>query len=404
MDVDRNKYTIVVPHSIQFYSMYQRPQAICVELAKLGYNVVFCDGLFIEEIGKTVLYNSYPSGGKLHICYNINKYVESLGDPAEANHIFYFSYGKTAGTGKFIKAMFSIWDYLDDFPSNRLYDKTAMLNADAITCTAKILYEKAQEKFDGPVRWIENGCNPDLIEQIKHFYGCKGTSLEVPDPWLTDSYPDVPNKHLTYIGAIAPWVAWKHLFKFADYIKDKAKIHFVGKHFYFGNEFNGVDLKYLMEANPNIHDCGHVDYHNLVPYYACTDCFLLPFVTAQTTDKQAYLDIMAATNPIKFWDYLATGKPIISSRLPEIVRLVEEHDLGWVFFADTFEEMKVAYDDYIMNMCIPVGSYDDKIARRKAFAAKNTWTQRAQQLDDLIVELLEQGVDHRKDTGMMKVL
>lgn len=377
---------------------------MCTELAKLGYNVIFCDGLFIEDIGKTVLYKSYPSGGKLHICYNINKYIESLGDPAEANHIFYFSYGKTAGTGKFIKAMFNIWDYLDDFPSNRIYDETAFKNADAVIATSKILYEKAQEKFNGPVEWIQNGCNPDLTKQMNDFLYLSRTGGEadvcVPAPW--NDY----EMSFTYIGAVAPWIAWKHLFKFADFLPERSYINLVGRHFYLGNEFNGIDLKYLINAAVKVRDFGHVNYDNLIPYYALTKCFLLPFVTEKTTDSKTYLDIMAATNPIKFWDYLATERPIITSRIPEIVRITEENDLDWVFFADTFEEMKDAhamYKSYVSESKKDHEEYFKKKNNRQQFVAKHTWTQRAQQMDDLIIKLLEMGIDHRNDSGMARI-
>jgi UDP-galactopyranose mutase len=74
---------------------------------------------------------------------------------------------------------------------------------------------------------------------------------------------------------------------------------------------------------PNVHWLGPKTYQELPNYARAFDLCVLPF---KTTDEGKYL------NPTKTLEYLATGKPIISTSIPEIER----------FYSDT---VAVAYSE-----------------------------------------------------------
>src|ERR1051325_8718422 len=80
-------------------------------------------------------------------------------------------------------------------------------------------------------------------------------------------------------------------------------------------------------------------------------------------------DLTRATNPIKLYEYLSVGLPVVSTRLPEIERY---RDL--IYLADTPEEFAsqlqraVEEDGAVLR------------ARRAAFAKRETWAERTQTL------------------------
>ena len=64
-----------------------------------------------------------------------------------------------------------------------------------------------------------------------------------------------------------------------------------------------------LEGRPNVHLLGEVPYADLAGYVAGFDVCTIPFLRTPLTE---------ATNPVKLYEYLATGKPIVARRLPEL--------------------------------------------------------------------------------------
>ncbi len=71
---------------------------------------------------------------------------------------------------------------------------------------------------------------------------------------------------------------------------------------------SGADLSALA-ALPNVHRLGEVPYASLPEHLAAFDVCTIPFRRTPLTE---------ATNPVKLYEYLATGKPVVARRLPEI--------------------------------------------------------------------------------------
>jgi glycosyltransferase involved in cell wall biosynthesis len=63
-------------------------------------------------------------------------------------------------------------------------------------------------------------------------------------------------------------------------------------------------------AAPNVHFLGRRPYSELPRYLAGFDCCLIPFSASPLT---------AAVNPIKLYEYLAAGKPVVSTPLPSVL-------------------------------------------------------------------------------------
>lgn len=86
------------------------------------------------------------------------------------------------------------------------------------------------------------------------------------------------------------------------------------------------------------------------------------------------IDLIQCTNPVKMYEYLASGKPVVATNMPE-VRAVSEH----VFVAKNDQE-------FINQIQQALDEKDDKkkIESRRSFALKNQWQNRVNTLDEAI--------------------
>lgn len=122
-----------------------------------------------------------------------------------------------------------------------------------------------------------------------------------------------------------------------------------------------VQAKARFAHLPNVVMTGEVAYAQLPKYLHAFDVCLLPFKVIPLT---------LATNPVKVYEYLSAGKPVVSVDLPEMQQF---DDL--VRVAQDTEGFLSAIDAVLQER-------DDAqaIAQRQDFAREQTWTHRAQAL------------------------
>lgn len=110
----------------------------------------------------------------------------------------------------------------------------------------------------------------------------------------------------------------------------------------------------------NVEFTGEVPYTSLPYYLHSFDVCIVPFhITALTL----------ATNPVKVYEYLSAGKPVVSVDLPEMQQFGEQ-----VHVARDKPEFIAA----IAQAMTPATA--EQIAQRQAFAVQQSWTQRAEAL------------------------
>lgn len=118
---------------------------------------------------------------------------------------------------------------------------------------------------------------------------------------------------------------------------------------------------------PNIELTGEVPYSQLPFYLYAFDVCILPF-------KQTTLTL--ATNPVKVYEYLAAGKPVISVDLPEVAQFN-----GLVFRAHS-------KNDFIklvgFGLQESAATKESNSIKRRRFASEQTWNHRATQLSEAI--------------------
>jgi len=108
----------------------------------------------------------------------------------------------------------------------------------------------------------------------------------------------------------------------------------------------------------NVEFTGEVPYGELPRYLAEMDVLFIPFKKTPLTD---------ATNPVKFFEIMAAGKPVVSVPLPELAPYAEQ---GLVELVSTPEEAAQA-----IRRAFSTDS-DEARQQRRTFAREHTWQAR----------------------------
>ena len=169
----------------------------------------------------------------------------------------------------------------------------------------------------------------------------------------------IPHPRLGYFGAIEPWLVDQEL------IKRAARVRPDWQWIFIGNRSRGLEIEDL----PNTHFLPPVRYEELPRYAAGFDVCVLPWET-----EQAFTSYGSA---IKVREYLATGKPVVISPLPEyepmidVLRIARSRDQFLSLVEDALHEN------------------DPSLAtRRQKSVASGTWDARAEWVSDLIEEAI----------------
>jgi glycosyltransferase involved in cell wall biosynthesis len=116
----------------------------------------------------------------------------------------------------------------------------------------------------------------------------------------------------------------------------------------------------IMKGVTNIYWLGEKGYKELPKYLRIFDVCLIPFKVDEFT-KMIY--------PTKLHQYLAAGKPIVSSHLPDL-----EPFSSWVEFYSDVEEMEMKIEKSLKE------DSERKAFERRKVASENTWDQRVESM------------------------
>ena len=169
----------------------------------------------------------------------------------------------------------------------------------------------------------------------------------------------IPRPRLGYFGAIEPWLVDQELVRRAA--RERPDWHWV----FIGNKSRGLEIEDL----PNAHFIPPVAYADLPRYAAGFDVCVLPWET-----ERAFTSYGSA---IKVREYLATGKPVVISPLPEyepmsdVLRIARTRDDFFRLVEDALAE-----------------TGGERASERQRSVARGTWRARAEWASDLIEDAL----------------
>jgi len=161
-----------------------------------------------------------------------------------------------------------------------------------------------------------------------------------------------------YIGAIAEWFDIELLIKSAKQYPDWQFV-LVGGTF-------GCNDKAAAEL-PNIKFIGEIPYDQVPQYLHAFDVAIIPF---------KIIELTKATNPVKVYEYLSAGKPVVATAMFELL-LLEEH-------------IHIAHDHtgFLGKLMDAMEESSDLILakKRSEWAESQDWSVRAKEFDRVIQE------------------
>lgn len=370
LNCDSNGYDVIVFPVIDWNFRIQRPQHLAKGLAAKGHRVFYLSPTFgvgepdikvVERVDERIfvcqiqipephpaIYEELPSEIQNEQFIEIVNITmkELAGDfrspVALVDHPFWYSMAKS------IKGITIVYDCMDDhsgFVNNSKeilqVEKDLLKNADLVITTSARLSEKIREVRENSI--IRNAAESLWFSQA-------------PEHLIYKSNRPV----VGYYGAISDWFDIDLIIKSA-----KAYPEF---------DFVLVGSTFLCNTNKakkvkNIHFIGEVPYADLKGYLYAFDVCIIPF---------KLIELIQCTNPVKFYEYIAAGKPVVSTDIPE-VRLVSD-----------YAYVSSDHDEFIKNLELAMASKEDEsaIKARQSFALENQWEHRVDQLEKSISELV----------------
>jgi len=173
----------------------------------------------------------------------------------------------------------------------------------------------------------------------------------------SDKLSDFPHPIIGYYGAIAEWFD-------IDLVEECAR-HYETYHFVLIGHISDLDIKGISGLT-NVHFLKEIPYKKLPLYLNSFDVCLIPFKLNKLTK---------ATNPVKFYEYLSAGKPVVTVALPELLEFRDN-----CYFSHSRQ-------DFINNIEKAVNENNGKIHQRIQLAKANSWDLRVNQIKEKIVDL-----------------
>jgi len=168
---------------------------------------------------------------------------------------------------------------------------------------------------------------------------------------------------VVYTGHLYAWKGVDTLAQVAGRLSAGTLVYFVG-----GTD---ADLKRFGDAYKNVSTIRLVGHrpHAEVPYWqAAADVLVLPNTGKETIAKYY-------TSPMKLFEYMASGRPIVASDLPSIRELLNEHN-ALLVPPDDADALAEGIRRVLMN----VREGDTLAARARADVETHTWEVRAKRI------------------------
>ena len=341
---------------------YQRPQQIMSLFASRGHRVFYISvsrflpshqkrRINVRHIKRNILevqvaidrpqnhYGEVISGSNCDsLLDSLDELRQRFGISQAISYVMIASWGEAALGARTRWGWQVIYDCMDEWETFPLI-KEPVLNMEALLVReSNLTLVSAQRLF---TKWkhyspnlvtVRNGVDYDFYSQ-----NCVANSL----------LQDTPHPIVGYYGAIADWFDLDLL---AEVARQRPDYSFV----LLGGIFD-VDVSKLQEL-PNVSLLGQQPYEDMPRYLYHFDVCMIPFKINVVTE---------ATNPVKLYEYLSAGKPVVATALPEV-----EAQASYLYVARTPEEFASGLDKALTE------EESQLVEQRKAFARENTWDAR----------------------------
>jgi len=178
----------------------------------------------------------------------------------------------------------------------RLAEKKILNNVDIVFASSKFLRKKMKNTTQAPVFLVENGVD------FENFYSAK-------KPEKNEKLKEVPRPRLGFTGGMKLKIDFKLLNKVAEANPDWNIVLIGPKHTTTPDIFNKLVKK------QNVYWIGEVEPSEVPIYLKELDVGLMPYKN---------IDYNKGVFPLKFYEYLASGLPVIGCGLPSTKDYVKD--------------------------------------------------------------------------------
>jgi glycosyltransferase involved in cell wall biosynthesis len=255
-----------------------------------------------------------------------------------------------------------VYDCVDEYTAFPAYknskewiagrERALCQNADLVFCTAPALYERKRVLNPEGTHYVHN------VGDADHFKRALDEHTRVPPEIAA-----LPKPVIGFVGAVSNYklnIDW-----LLELARTRPNYHLclIGP---IGVSDPSTNVSAL-KALPNVHVIGTRDYDVLPEYMKGFDVAVIPYRLNEYTES---------VFPIKFFEYLATGKPVVVSRLPALQGFLES--------------VRVADDaaSFVEQCDQALASEGAGSAERVALAEANSWSKRVSDLMALIEKRL----------------
>jgi glycosyltransferase involved in cell wall biosynthesis len=351
---------ILVLANIDWRFRFQRPQQLAVELARLGRRVAYVNPeLLLEHEPRPYLFDESPADNVFSLRLGAPGAVDihrMLPDAARAQVLrgalvavarslalrdpvvvveapFWHA---VAGTLPRSLLVYDCMDLYAGFPG--AHAPLVALEQELIAAADLVVFSST------PL--AERVTNARRVAVVRN--GCEFERFATAAPRREGARPVVG-----YVGAVDSW--------FDVALVERSVAAHPGWDFVLVGSRAGQP-KGAFRPQPNLRLLGEVDYEQVPGLVAGFDVCMVPFLDNELT---------RCVDPVKVYEYLAAGKPVVATALPELRRL----EAGLVHVAGSDEEFGAALETAMRER------HDAELAaRRRRWASARSWGARAREL------------------------
>ncbi|HWN95205.1 MAG TPA: glycosyltransferase [Methylomirabilota bacterium] len=272
---------------------------------------------------------------------------------------FYDPMAVTAFGGQ-MKEAATVYDCMDELSKFKGAPAAIIEREQELLALADVVFTGGRKMFESKSRFNDNchfyGCGVD----VAHFGQARNEATAVPEDLLALQRGKSSRKILGYFGVVDERMDYELVAKLADANPDWS-VAMIGPAI-------KVDSAQFPQR-PNLHWLGGRDYKDLPALCKGFDVCLMPFAMNESTQF---------INPTKSLEYMATGREIVSSAVPDVIS-----NFGSV--------VKVAHShDEFLELCRRAVERPDRqaIERGLKLASENSWESIVSKLEGHIRDVL----------------